>query len=80
MAKIPKSIKLDPETIAVIDALLNNVENLKLKTKYNPMIEHLIETNPEFVAQKKIHDLIGKSETKDRLKRSKNILAKKKKK
>ncbi len=53
MAKVPKSIKLESTTLEVIDALLKKSENLKLKTKFNPMIEHLIETNHEFMEMKK---------------------------
>lgn len=53
MAKIGTSIKLEETTIMVIEALLKKPENLKLKDKFNPMIEHLVETHPEFVAMKK---------------------------
>jgi hypothetical protein len=53
MSKIPKSIKFDVDTIEVIDALLLKPENLKLKNKFNPMVEHLIETHPDFIEQKK---------------------------
>lgn len=53
MAKIGTSIKLEETTIMVVEKLLDKPENLKLKGKFNPMIEHLIETHPEFIAMKK---------------------------
>jgi len=56
MSKILKSIKFESSTVDVIIALLLKPENQKLKNKFNPMIEHLIETNPEFIEQKKIID------------------------
>lgn len=49
-------MKFDAATVEVIDALLLKPENLKLKNKFNPMVEHLIETHPYFIEQKKIID------------------------
>ena len=51
--KIHKSIKIDETTLFVIDALFKKSENIKLKDRFSPMIEHLIETNPEFIEMKK---------------------------
>ena len=56
MAKIGISIKLEEATIWVVQELLKRPENLKLKDKFNPMIEHLVETHPEFIAMKKEMD------------------------
>ena len=53
MAKIGKGVKFEETTLWVIEALLKKPENLKLKDKFNPMIEHLIETHPEFIEMKK---------------------------
>jgi hypothetical protein len=53
MAKIGKGVKFEETTIWIVEALLKKPENLKLKDKFTPMIEHLIETHPEFVAMKK---------------------------
>lgn len=53
MAKIGTSVKFEETTITVVNALLDKPENLKLKGKFNPMIEHLIETHPEYIEMKK---------------------------
>jgi hypothetical protein len=53
MAKINIGMKFEETTIAVVKALLEKPENLKLKDKFNPMVEHLIETHPEFIEMKK---------------------------
>ena len=36
--------------------MLSKPENLNLKIKFNPMVEYLIETNPTFLATKKVID------------------------
>lgn len=51
--KIHTSIKFEETTMTVVKALLQKPENLKLKDKFNPMIEHLVETHPEFIKMKK---------------------------
>lgn len=56
MAKIGKGIKFEETTIWVIEALFKKPENLKLKDKFSPMIEHLVETNPEYIKMKKEMD------------------------
>jgi len=53
MAKINVGVKFEETTINVVKALLQKPENLKLKDKFNPMVEHLIETHPEFIEMKK---------------------------
>ncbi len=56
MAKIGTSVKFEETTIWVIEKLLQKPENLKLKNKFNPMIEHLVETHPEYIEMKKEMD------------------------
>ncbi len=51
--KINTSVKFEETTITVVKALLQKPENLKLKDKFNPMIEHLVETHPDFISMKK---------------------------
>ncbi|HWY10571.1 MAG TPA: GIY-YIG nuclease family protein, partial [Bacteroidia bacterium] len=45
--KIGVSLKFEETTIDTIEELLKLPENLKLKGKFTPMLEHLIETHPE---------------------------------
>lgn len=51
--KIGVSLKFEQSTLDVIYALLQEPENIKLKGNFNAMIEHLIETNPEYIEMKK---------------------------
>ena len=53
MARINVGMKLEETTITIVKALLKNPENLKLKDKFNPMVEHLIETHPDYIKMKK---------------------------
>lgn len=53
MAKINVGMKFEETTITVVKALLKDPENLKLKDKFNPMIEYLVETHPDFIKKKK---------------------------
>ena len=47
--KTLKSIRLEDSTIAVIKSLLGTPENLRLKGNFNKILEHLIETHPDFI-------------------------------
>jgi len=51
--KINIGLKLEETTITVVKALLHKPENLKLKDKFNAMIDYLIETHPEYIEMKK---------------------------